>query len=50
MKKNLKMVSSIIFDHVHIYKHGPLHFKYYGKIKGRFNFFGGLIGPLIGIK
>jgi hypothetical protein len=33
------MVSSIIFDHVHIYKHCLLRFKYYGKIKGRFNFF-----------
>lgn len=40
------MVGSIIFDHVHIYKHCLLRFKYCGKIKGRFNFFGGLIGPL----
>ena len=42
------MVASIIFHHVHRYKHRILHFKYCGKIRGRFNFSGGLIVPLNG--
>jgi hypothetical protein len=42
------MVAFIIFHHVHSYKHHLHHFKYCGKIKGRFNLSGGLIGPLNG--
>ncbi len=33
------MVASITFHHVHSYKYRILHFKYCGKIRGRFKFY-----------
>jgi hypothetical protein len=42
------MVTSSIFSHLYRCQRQLFHFKYCGKIKGRLNFFGGLIGPLNG--
>ena len=42
------MVTSSIFNHLYRGQHHFFHFKYWSKIKGSLNFFGGLIGPLNG--